>query len=299
MDTEARFDLLRRKIEESDAIVVGGASGMSAASGFRFYYQDDDVFKQMVGSLRGKYGFRNWFDGFYCPQMTKGEHWALQLRVIKYVYECETGETYTDLAELLKGKNYYIVTTNQDAQFYRVFPEERITRPQGDWRYFQCKACCHDAIYYKDMVMELNGKIVNDSLPKSDIPRCPVCGGEMDAWVRSREFLQGDFYRKELQRYMDFLQANSRRKTLFLELGVGMMTPMFIKEPFMNMVYQWPHALYVPVNPQHAIIPKEIAGKSLGINEDIAYTLKRLLGKPVERPNGGGTREIFNPSRIY
>lgn len=300
MDTEARFDLLRRKIEESDAIVVGGASGMSAASGFRFYYQDDDVFKRMAGSLREKYGFRNWFDGFYCPQMTKGEHWALQLRAIKYVYECETGETYTDLAGLLKGKNYYIVTTNQDAQFYRVFPEERITRLQGDLRYFQCKACCHDAIYYnKDMVMELDERIVNDSLPKSDIPRCPVCGGEMDAWVRSREFLQGDFYRKELQRYMDFLQANSRRKTLFLELGVGMMTPMFIKEPFMNMVYQWPHALYVPVNPQHAIIPKEIAGKSLGINEDIAYTLKRLLGKPVERPNGDGTREIFNPSRIY
>lgn len=87
------------------------------------------------------------------------------------MYECETGETYTDLAELLKGKDYYIVTTNQDAQFYRVFPENRITRLQGDWRYFQCKECCHDAIYYnKGMVMELNDKIVNDCLPKHTFP---------------------------------------------------------------------------------------------------------------------------------
>ena len=33
MDKEHQFDLLRRKIEEADAIVVGGASGMSAAAG--------------------------------------------------------------------------------------------------------------------------------------------------------------------------------------------------------------------------------------------------------------------------
>ena len=300
MDKERLFDILKRKIEEADAIVVGGASGMSAASGFRFYYQDDEVFRQMAGSLREKYGFRNMFDGFYHPRMTKGEHWALQLRTIKYDYECETGETYTDLAELLEGKNYYIVTTNQDAQFYRVFPENRITRLQGDLRYFQCKECCHDAIYYnKDMVMELNDKIVNDCLPEAYIPHCPVCGGEMDVWVRSREFLQGSFYKKELQRYMSFLQANSQRKTLFLELGVGMMTPMFIKEPFMNMVYQWPHATYVPINPQHAIIPKEIAGKSLAVNEDIAFALKFLLGKPTDGLKREDKDNIFNPSRIY
>ncbi len=300
MDKERLLDILKSKIEEADAIVVGGASGMSAASGFRFYYQDDEVFRQMAGSLREKYGFRNMFDGFYHPRTTKGEHWALQLRTIKYVYECRTGETYTDLAELLEGKNYYIVTTNQDAQFYRVFPENRITSLQGDWRYFQCKECCHDEIYYnKDMVMELNDKIVNDCLPKAYIPRCPVCGGEMDVWVKSREFLQGSFYQKEQQRYMNFLRANSRRKTLFLELGVGMMTPMFIKEPFMNMVYQWPHATYVPINPQHAIIPKEIAGKSLAVNEDIAFVLKTLLGKPTDGLKREEQGNIFNPSRIY
>ena len=50
----------------------------------------------------------------------------------------------------------------------------------------------------------------------------------------------------------------------------------------MNMVYQWPHATYVPINPQHAIIPKEIAGKSLAVNEDIAFALKTLLGKPTD-----------------
>jgi len=75
-----------------------------------------------------------------------------------------------------------------------------------------------------------------------------------------------------------------------------MMTPMFIKEPFMNMVYQWPHATYVPINPQHAIIPKEIAGKSLAVNEDIAFALKTLLGKPTITLNL--PHELYIPEEI-
>lgn len=121
---------------------------MSAASGFIFYYQEDDVFKSLAGSLAKKYNRHNMFDLFYDQRPSRGEQWALMLRTIKYVYECQTGETYIDLAKLLNGKNYYIATTNQDAQFYRVFPEERITRIQGDWRYWQCSRPCHDKIYY-------------------------------------------------------------------------------------------------------------------------------------------------------
>lgn len=112
MVAQEKIDLLRKKIDEADAIVVGGASGMSAASGFKFYYQCDDVFRRIAGSLEQKYGFHNFFDGLYDRQHTRGEHWAMLLRVAKYIYECETGGTYKDLAELLRGKNYYIATTN-------------------------------------------------------------------------------------------------------------------------------------------------------------------------------------------
>lgn len=274
------INLLKEKIEQADSIVVGGASGMSAASRFIFYYQEDDVFKSLAGSLAKKYNRHNMFDLFYDQRPSRGEQWALMLRTIKYVYECQTGETYIDLAKLLNGKNYYIATTNQDAQFYRVFPEERITRIQGDWRYWQCSRPCHDKIYYnKEETFKLYEKIENDALPDDLIPRCPHCGAELAPWVRSYTFLQGEFYRQEMKRYMEFLRSNAHRNTLFLELGVGMMTPMFIKEPFMNMVYQWPHAFYVTLNPQHAIIPKEIKKKSLAISDDIAITLKQLLGE--------------------
>lgn len=300
MECKEKIELLRHKINEAEAIVVGGASGMSAASGFKFYYQNDDVFKMVAGTLEDKYGFHNFFDGLYHRGHTRGEHWAMLIRVAKYIYECETGVTYKDLAQLLDGKNYYIATTNQDAQFFRVFPDEKITRIQGDWRYWQCEKPCHDAIYYNhDQVMELSKHIVNDTLPDALIPRCPHCGGEMAPWVRSYTFLQGEYYRNEMDRYMDFLKDSTDKKTLFLELGVGMMTPMFIKEPFMNMVYQWPDATYVTINPQHAIVPKEIKSKSIAIDDDIAVTLRRLLGKSTDDLNHHDPKDVFNPSRVY
>lgn len=300
MVAKETIELLRKKINEADAIAVGGASGMSAASGFVFYYQRDEVFRKIAGSLEDKYGFHNFFDAFYHQGHTRGEHWAMILRETKYLYECPTGETYSDLAELLQGKNYYIATTNQDAQFYRTFSADKITCIQGDSRYWQCSRPCHDQIYYnQEKVVELCGKIEHDALPEDLIPRCPHCGAEMEPWVRGYHFLQGAHYQQEMERYLNFLQQHSNAKTLFLELGVGMMTPMFIKEPFMNMVYQWPNAFYVTINPQHAIVPKEIARRSLAIHADIALTLKQLLGKPVSDTIASSSEKIFNPSRVY
>ena len=146
MVSKEKIELLRQKIDEADAIVVGGATGMSAASGFVFYYQDDEVYRKLAGGLAKKYDLHSMFDAFYDRRLTAGERWVVLLRTTRYIYECETGGTYRDLAELLEGKNYYVATTNQDAQFYRVFPANRITRIQGDWRYWQCSSPCHDGI---------------------------------------------------------------------------------------------------------------------------------------------------------
>ena len=76
-----------------------------------------------------------------------------------------------------------------------------------------------------------------------------------------------------------------------------MMTPMFIKEPFMNMTFQWPDAFYATINPQHAIIPKEIADKSIAIDDDILKVLKELLGKPTDSIRQFDKNNVFDPSK--
>ena len=68
-------------------------------------------------------------------------------------------------------------------------------------------------------------------------------------------------------------KKNMHKKVLFLELGVGRMTPMFIQEPFWNMTYAWPNAFYITINPRDAIVPEELKQKGLAIREDIAKVL--------------------------
>ncbi len=300
MVSQEKIDLLREKLNEADAIIVGGASGMSAASGFEFYYKNDEVFQQLAGKLGEKYNAEGGFPLMYTRGIKKEELWAYYIREFKYLYECYTGESYKELAELLKGKEYYIATTNQDAQFFRTFPAEKITRIQGDFRYWQCKHSCTDEIYpNENRVMELAGKIENDRLPAHLIPRCPHCGSEMIPWWRSYEFLEGSYYQKEMRRYYDYLRSVQYKKVVFLELGVGMMTPMFIKEPFMNMCYQWPDATYVTINPQHAIVPREIGMKSIAIDDDITMTLRRLNHKSIEGMKDFDKSKAFDPGRVY
>lgn len=270
---------LLEKIETADAILIGAAAGMSAACGFNFFYQNDSYFQKYLGAFHEKYGFTGAFNGFYYRYPSSEARWAFLARMGYMEYECETGKTYYDLMELLEGKNYHIMTTNQDFQFTRVAPEEKLSAIQGDSRYFQCSRRCHDEIFYnKEMIYAMNDAIdENLCIPTDLIPRCPQCGAELEPWVRGYTFLEGEKYRDEYRKINEFLNRNRNDRILFLELGVGRMTPMFIQEPFWNLTYRLPKAYYITVNPRDALLPRELAQKGLAIKEDIAAVLQEAV----------------------
>ena len=184
---EEQVKVLVEHIQYAGAIVVGAASGMSAAAGYRHYYEHDKDFVDNLGDFEKKYGYRNSFDGFYYRYRTSEERWAFIARNLCMILDAETGQPYKDLFEILKGKNYYILTTNQDTQFTRDFPEKKISAIQGDWRYFQCSRRCHDELYDSvETLHKLNDAIDSDlRVPFDMIPRCPKCGAEMEPWVCS------------------------------------------------------------------------------------------------------------------
>lgn len=127
MSYKEQVKLLVEHIQEAGAIVAGAASGMSAAAGFRHYYEHDKDFADNLGEFERKYGYRNSFDGFYYRYHTSEERWAFLARNLCMILDAETGQPYYDLHDILKDKNYYILTTNQDTQFTRVFPEGKIS----------------------------------------------------------------------------------------------------------------------------------------------------------------------------
>lgn len=277
--------ILVEKIQDADAVLVGAAAGMSASCGYNFFYQNDAIFEKYLGEFGRKYGFTGAFNGFYYRYPSREAHWAFLARMTYMEYECATGQPYYDLMELLKDKNYHIMTTNQDFQFTRVVPEEKLSAIQGDSRYYQCSRRCHDELYYnKEIAYAMNDAIdENLCIPSEMIPRCPECGAEMEPWVRGFTFLEGKKYKDEYRKINEFLEKNKDRKILFLELGVGRMTPMFIQEPFWNLTYSLPRAFYITINPKDAILPQALAGKGLAVKEDIAAVLRDAVALNLKK----------------
>lgn len=171
------------------------------------------------------------------------------------------------------------MTTNQDTLFSRRFPENKVSTIQGDFRYFQCVRPCHDELFEsKKLIEEMYANIHDCRIPTELISHCPECGRELEPWVRGFTFLEGKNTRKSTRNGIVFYWK-IRIKILFLELGVGRMTPMFIKEPFWNMTYSWSGVYYIAVNPKDALLPKELKEKGIAIKEDIADVLKGVVEK--------------------
>ena len=65
-----------RRVQEAECIIVGGASGLSAAGGGDFYYSDTPSFREHFGKFADKYGFKGAFSGMMHRFSTRNEHWG-------------------------------------------------------------------------------------------------------------------------------------------------------------------------------------------------------------------------------
>ena len=221
---------------------------------------------------------------FYYPHATDGQRYLVIARMAQMAKESKVPQQYWDLKELLEGKEFFRVTTNQDQLFRRTFGDEKTAWIQGDWGWLQCGRPCHDGLC---RISEFARRALADArdcaIPDADIPRCPRRGAPMSPWVRSLEFLEGSMYREQYRKYNGFLESHLSDNVLFLELGVGAMTPMFIKEPFWNYICQWPGgAHYVPITLNHAVVPSEIRDRSLAFDAEI----DKVLHKAAEVKRG-------------
>lgn len=242
-----RVNILAEKINAADVILLGGGSGMSSATEYN-HYQGNQIFMEHFRRFEKEYGFRSMFDGYYYLYSTLEEQWGFYSQYIKFMYEAKTGQPYLDFYKILKNKTNFILTTNVDMQFSKVFPEENICLYQGDFRYFQCSQPCHDKIYENEtLIREMNENLKGTKSPSELIPRCSECGRVMTPWVRDYEFLEGSFWRDNVNRCQDFLtkymEKSKGKNILFLELGVGDMKPSIIKLPFWKMTAEFPNTL--------------------------------------------------------
>ncbi|NCB92476.1 MAG: NAD-dependent protein deacetylase, SIR2 family [Clostridia bacterium] len=271
---------LLEQIERADAVVVGGGSGLSSAAGYNHYHWMP-YFQKCMQDFIECYGFSSPFAGFYHCYSSPEQQWAYYARYLQAMWDAPTGQPYLDLKVILDKKDYFILTTNVDGQFNRVFDKERICSYQGDFSYLQCCQPCHDQIYMnREITAKMNQSIQGVILPSDHIPRCEECGRIMIPWVRDDTFLEGTAWKESVSRYERFLEKyiieQPDKKVLLLELGVGEMTPSIIKLPFWDMTVKNRNVFYACLNEKKSSAPEHIKEKSLYIAQDLAVTLHDL-----------------------
>ena len=264
-------------LRNADAALIGGGAGLSTSAGFTY---SGERFERWFHDFGEKYGFTDMYSGGFYPVPAEEEFWAFWSRNIHVNrYTDAPKPVYETLLELVKDKDYFVLTTNVDHCFQKAgFDKKRLFYTQGDYGLFQCSEPCRQVTWDNaDIVREMMERQEGMRIPSELIPRCPNCGKPVAMNLRSDDsFVEDEGWHIAAGRYQEFLRRHKNCAMLFLELGVGYNTPAIIKYPFWRMTYENPKAVYACVNYGEAIAPKEIADRSICIDGDIGAVLDAL-----------------------
>ena len=272
-----KIQKLGKALEEAEAVIIGAGAGLSTSAGFVY---TGERFQAYFLVFLEKYGFHDMYSGGFYPYKTLEEYWAYWSRYI-YLnrYMNPPRPVYEDLLELVKDKDYFVLTTNVDHCFQKAgFEKERLFYTQGDYGLFQCsEPCCQETWDNEEIVGEMIRRQDHMKISRDLVPHCPRCGKPLTMNLRADDtFVQDEGWYQASRRYSRFLTEHQDEKIPFLELGVGYNTPVIIKYPFWQMTAKNPRAVYACVNYGDAAAPGEIAKQAICIDRDIGDVLKKL-----------------------
>lgn len=274
-----RLDKAKKAIDEADYIVIGAGAGLSTAAGIEYA---GERFEKYFKDFIWEYGFTDMYSSGFYPFESQEEKWAYWARhVFANRYDVGKTDVYQKLLKLVEDKEYFVLTTNVEHQFWiNGFDDERIFATQGDYGLLQCEKGCHDKLYpNENQVFEWVEKTENFRIPTDLVPKCPVCGGEMDLNLRKDNFFVEDAKWHEMnENYSNFLKKIDG-KFVFLEIGVGFNTPGIIRYPFEQMTYNNEQATLIRLNLDYPQAIPENKDKTISFDENVEEILDYWLSR--------------------
>ncbi len=188
--------------------------------------------------------------------------------VYKKIHKKIQNPALMNLAGLLEGKNYFIISTNIDECLYcSGFRKERVLTPCGRETLLQCSSNCNDTVWEAEPYFQQifrDGMMVKDEERK--LPVCPACGktavfnilraGEEETYCE-----QG--YLADWERYKKWLSGTLNRKILLLDLGTDFYQPQLIRWAFERTVMLNQKAYLIRIHETLANIPKELTERAV------------------------------------
>lgn len=277
---EKQVERVSALLKEAQVVLIGAGAGASAAAGLTYSGKRfTDNFSEFIEKYGSAYMTDMYTAGFYPfpAQEAKWGYWSKHSMINRFLPPAMP--LYRQLYEIVKEKEYFVLTTNVDHQFQKAgFDTERIFATQGDYGEIQCEKGCHPKVYDAEEMFYQMDQARHDCLvPSCLVPKCPVCGGNMAMHLRcDRYFAEDENWHEAAGRYCDFLKKMEEKKGVLLELGVGFNTPAIIRFPFEKMVRENRNLSLVRLNREEAVVPESLGNRAVGIGGDMAKVISDL-----------------------
>lgn len=277
MNTE-NYLKIKELIKKADAIVIGAGAGLSSSAGIDY---SEESFRNKFPELVSAYGMTDMYTSSFYEFATEEERWSYWAKHINYSFIAPPPlKAYKELLEIVKNKDYFVITTNVDGQFEKSgFDHNKIFEVQGSYGKMQCSVGCHNKLYdntelVKNMLKSKDNLKVDSEL----IPICPVCKEKMEINIRKDAFFVEDAnWHKLNSAYEKFISDNINKKLVLIELGVGFNTPGIIRFPFEQLAYTHDNITLIRINDKYNDMAYELKGRAICMKEDCAVAITNIL----------------------
>ncbi|QUB49518.1 Sir2 silent information regulator family NAD-dependent deacetylase [Prevotella nigrescens] len=266
-----------RLIADADYILIGAGAGLSAAAGLDYAGKE---FEREFQPWIERYGITVLYSSSFYPFKTEEERWAYWAKHI-WFSRFRTGgtELYHNILQLIKGKEYFVITTNVDAQFEKTeFAKEKIFATQGDYAYLQVRSgSTKTLVYNESWVKQALAATIDCKVPTELIPHHPLTGELMSPNLRCDDtFVEDERWHRQKEAYHEFVGKAWGHKLLLLEFGVGFNTPSIIRFPFEQMAASNSNVSLVRFNRDHPQLMQENVFNFTCFTEELGVVVKRL-----------------------
>ncbi|MFR8683057.1 MAG: hypothetical protein ACLVFN_06185 [Enterocloster sp.] len=190
-----------------------------------------------------------------------GKEWALRddEKDIRFCHLTDPSQSdlkaaYEALYDLIKEKDYYIVTTLTDGAVYEMpFDKNRIVAPCGNIHWRQCSKAC-----------------TKDIWEESEVPDdvCPHCKAPLTGNTIKAETYIEEGYLPRWKDYMKWQTGTINRSLVILELGEGFATPTVMRWPFEKIIYFNRKSRLYRINESFYQLPKEAEERGVSVHEN-------------------------------
>jgi len=235
----------RKTIDDAEVILITAGAGMGVDSGLPDFRGNDGFWKaypviQKLGISFEEMANPMWFHKK--PSLA----WAFYGHRLNLYRNTTPHKGFEILQEIVKGKEYFIYTSNVDGHFQKSgFDAQKIYECHGSIHYLQCS--CDRGVFSGSKLKIKNN---NEKFEADYIPICKECGKTLRPNIMM--FFDTEFnpsrIKKQENRLLKFLKKNREKKIVIIEIGAGKVVSSV--RDFSDSIAKYENATLIRINPR-------------------------------------------------